>query len=190
MSPVSNDRTTSHWPALVGLGVLCGVTLGLVLFVLLRRRDGALQSLPEPTGGIDTLDLDELMALPVPATRGGRPVQSIASREVDGVSRRSVTPPAVARATYAKNAVARTVAVSDTSPTMITQATGPSSWNVWCRTVGPPGAFAAFMLGANRSEMVWIPAGQAQRVILPRGEFLYAIGDRAGVSVSVSGGTE
>jgi len=152
---------------MVGMGILCGLTLGLVILLLVRRdrRDSPQAALAAPVDlGLGDLGMFDLPALPA------RP------NALQKAERTGALP------------LARTVNVSASSPTMILQAVGKRPWSVWCRTVGPPGSFAAFMIGGNKNDMIWVPAGQQQRMTLPRGEFLFAQGDMDGVCVSVSGG--
>jgi len=160
---MSNERS-DPWPTMVGMGILCGLTLGLVILLLFRRRET--QALLPASTDLGDLGLDDL-SFPTLPSKGNL---------LKRVERQQALP------------VARTVNVSNTSPTMILQAVGSKPWSVWCRTVGPPGAFASFIIGGNKNDMIWVPAGQAQRMTLPRGEFLFAQGDIPGVCVSVSGG--
>jgi len=153
---------------MVGMGILCGLTLGLVLLLLMRRDRQQSQSLLPAPVDFD-FDLGELQSLNFPPL----PTKRNALQKVE---------------TQSSLPVARTVNVSNVSPTMVLQAVGSRQWSVWCRTVGPPGSFAAFIIGNNKNDMIWVPAGQAQRMTLPRGEFLFAQGDIPGVCVSVSGG--
>lgn len=83
---------------------------------------------------------------------------------------------------------ARTVVVSTTGPTQILRANGTRGWELQCRTVGPPGAIASFILGNNPAEAIQVPAGTEQRIWIASGEDLYAQADTVGTSVSVSGG--
>lgn len=154
----------SPWPTIVGLGVMCGVTLGLLLFLIYRKKSEATQALDFDFGpAIEPVSLPE--AKPKLARQG---------------------PLAKARTVP----VARTTTVSATSPTMLLQAAGGKDWTVWVRNVGPPGSFASFIIGGDSNNSALVPAGGHQQMRLPRGEYLFAQGDVANVIVSVSGGED
>jgi len=154
----SNDA--SPWPTVTFIGVLCGITFGLVLYSILRReRDGV-------GGGVLPLpetDFDGLGALPV-----------VAATPKLGKSQ--------------PLSAARTLTISDNSPTMVLRATGNKNWRVNVRTLSPVAAFASFSVGHGSTNSVVVPAGSSQDIWVPAGEYLYAIGNQAGVCVSVSGG--
>ncbi len=162
---MSND--TSPWPTIVFVGLVCGLTLGLVVSLFFRRReDSAPMMLPSPE-----LDDDLFQPLRLPAMPSSAPITATP------VNPRTVP-------------VARTLSVSSTAPTMILRAQGDLDWKVQARTLGPTAATATFLIGAEIGNSVIVPAGAAQIMRVPRGEYLYALGSEAGVTVTVSGGPE
>lgn len=153
---MSNSNTPSPWPSMIWLGILCGLSLGLLAAILYRdkRREsggGFLPDLePSPTLG----------PAPRPALADPRPVP-----------------------------VARTLTVGS-RPVMVLKALGASDWKVNVSTIGPPTAFATFMIGRELGNAIVVPAGSARDMRIPRGEFLYVKGSELGVCVSVAGGSE
>lgn len=153
------DKETSPWPTVTLIGVLCGITFGLVLYSLLapRRRD---DENPNSLNGLDVKDLLPPTVLPqIPHTTE----------------------------THKKSSSARTLTVSDSKPTMVLRATN-GDWKVSVRVLSPHSAFAYFTVGQSTDNMIVVPSGSSQDLWLPKGEYLYAKGDQSGVCVSVSGG--
>ena len=153
---------------MVGLGILCGLTLGLVLLLLRRKPESSPAQLPAATD-LPWIDLDAIAPLPLEQLPAAKP---------SALQRPGARP------------AASTVTVSNAKPTLVLRAGGDRSWSAWCRTVGPPGSFAAFSIGSDRSSRIMVPAGSVQRMRLPAGEYLYAQGDVPGVIVSVSAGED
>jgi hypothetical protein len=155
---MANDA--SPWPTVTFLGVLCGITFGLVLYSLLRRHDdtGGLPALPDDLG---------LGSLP----------------QVNMVPSRGKSQPLLA----AKASVARTLTLSS-SPTMVLRATGNCNWKVTVRVISPISTFARFSVGHGATDSILVPSGSSQDMWVPKGEYLFATGSEAGVCVSVSGG--
>lgn len=166
-----SDRAPSPWPTLTLMGVLCGLAIGAVIVLLFRGRRSEASQIPELDDlGFDLPRFD--LAPPTPVLR-----------KSDGVD--------MSRTARARTVpVARTATISNREPSMLLQAVGSRNWSVWVRNVGPSGSFATFMISNSPSNAILIPAGQSQRMRLPRGEFLYAQGDVPGVVVSVSGGED
>ncbi len=162
------SKDTSPWPTIVFVGLLCGLTLGLVVSLFMKRRDDGPLLLPEGDGGLGGFDGINV--------RGLNP------------SRSPINTSAVPEARPAP--AARTLTVSAQSPTMLLRAQGSRDWKVTVRTLGPPAATATFMIGAQYGNSIVVPAGSAQDMRIPRGEYLYAQGSQTGVCVTVSGGAE
>ena len=158
------SKDASPWPTIVFVGLVCGLTLGLVVSLFFKRRDS--QPLLSSGGSFDNVSLDDLI----------KPVAPMSLASVPPAPR---TVP-----------VARTLTVSHTAPTMILRAKGSQDWKVTVRTLGPPATTATFLIGAQLGNSVVIPAGSSQDMRIPRGEYLYALGSQAGVCVTVSGGAE
>ncbi|TFH21765.1 MAG: hypothetical protein E4H03_09890 [Myxococcales bacterium] len=162
---MANDRS-DPWPTLTIVGSLCGLALGAVVVMLLRRRDGGGGGrllLPESSSPPD-FDLSSFLSSP-PLSPKYDKVIAVPSRPV-----------------------ARTVTISERDPTLILKAVGKRDWTIWVRVVGPPGAFARFMISNNSGDAIDVPAGGHHQMRLPAGEFLYAQGDMPCVTVSASGG--
>ena len=153
----SNDA--SPWPTVTFIGVLAGITFGLVLYSLLRRRDevGALPA-AAPDLGMGGFGLG---ALPV-------------ARELPSLGK-------------PRPSAARSMTISATKPTMVLRATG-GDWKVTVRVLSPHSSFAQFIVGQDRDSSIMVPAGSSQDLWLPKGQYLYAKGSSAGVCVSASGG--
>jgi hypothetical protein len=153
---MANDA--SPWPTVTFLGVLCGITFGLVLYSILRRQDGlgvaSVAMLPDDLG---------LGALPT-VNVGALPKKS---------------PPLSA---------ARTLTIGVSKPTMVLRATGGVNWRANVRTLSPVASFATFSIGIGSTNSVVVPAGSSQDIWVPAGQYLYATGNQAGVCVSASGG--
>jgi hypothetical protein len=162
------SKDASPWPTIVFVGLLCGLTLGLVVSLLMKRREDGPMLLPEG-GGFDGLG-------------GGINIRGL------NPSRSPIDTSAIPAARPAP--VARTLTVSSQSPTMILRAQGPRDWKVTVRTLGPTAATATFLIGAQYGNSIVVPAGSSQDMRIPRGEYLYAQGSQAGVCVTVSGGAE
>lgn len=159
---MADEHDTRLWSVVTFIGVLAGITFGAVLVMLWKDRSfGTKLALPAPT--------------PQPLSGGfGLPLLGSAT--------------ALSPSGIGYQSVARTVTISDTGPTQILRATGTRGWELQCRTVGPPGSIASFVLGNNPAESIQVPAGAEQRIWIASGEDLYAQGDTVGTSVSVSGG--
>lgn len=78
------SNETSPWPTITLLGVFCGITFGLLLYSILRRKDG------EGGAGLDMGDFDAT-PLPSPKSFLKAPVQSSAARTMR-ISETSYTP--------------------------------------------------------------------------------------------------
>jgi hypothetical protein len=152
----SNDA--SPWPTVTLIGVLAGITFGLVLYSLIRRQSegGGGGVLPDAD-----LGLGGLGALPqvntVPSL--GKP----------------------------KPSAARSMTISASQPTMILRATG-GDWKVTVRVLSPQSSFAQFLIGNEQDHSIVVPAGSSQDLWLPKGQYLYAKGSTQGVCISASGG--
>jgi len=164
----SDDR--SPWPTITLLGVLCGLALGALVVILVRGQRRQLGD----GGGTPELGPVDLGFFPLP------PIPSPRGREL-GATKTEVR-------RMRSRPVARTLTVSDSSPTLVLQAVGSRNWKVWVRTIGPPGSFATFSISNNAGDAILVPAGSNQPMQIPSGEFLYAQGDMPDVCVSVSGG--
>lgn len=152
------SNEASPWPTVTLIGVLAGITFGLVLYSLLRKQQeggGAGPGLP----GSD-LDLG-LGALPQVAT-----VPSL------GKPRPSA---------------ARSMTISASQPTMVLRAVG-GDWRVSVRVLTPHSAFAQFIVGGDNDNSIIVPAGSSQDLWLKAGQYLYAKGSVEGVCISASGG--
>lgn len=162
---MANDR--DPWPTMVLLGILCGLAVGAVIVMLFRGNRRPLDAELELGDG----DLDAL--LPSRRRTGARAL---------GFESSPLLAPMRARP------LARSTAISASSPTLLFKATGRIDWLVTVRVFGPPGSFATFLIGAEAGNGTMIPAGGHQLMQVPSGEFLYAQGSTTGVQVSVAGG--
>lgn len=166
---MASDR--DPWPTMVLIGVLCGLAIGAVVVLLVRGgRRSILGGGPELELGDDDIDLL------LPPKRRSR----------DLATTRFESSPMLAP--MRARPLARSSAISATSPTLLFQATGRIDWLITVRVFGPPGSFATFLIGAEAGNGTMIPAGGHQPMQVPRGEFLYAQGSTTGVQVSVAGG--
>lgn len=158
----SNDA--SPWPTVTFIGVLCGITFGLVLYSLLRRQEAAGAApamLPDDLGmGLGVLPVAALPTVKaIPALGKSEPLSA-----------------------------ARTLTLSDATPTMVLRATGDQNWRVTVRVLSPIATFARFSVGHGTSDSIIVPAGSSQELWVPAGHYLYAIGSDPGVCISASGG--
>lgn len=155
---------------MVTLGILCGVALGAIAFILFRGR--------RELSGSNQLELDGLGWSPDDEFGPPRARKSLPA------------PPKLPKPirTVGSRPVARTVRVSGSTPTLLLKAVGRRNWTVWVRVVDPAGSFATFFISNNSGDSIEIPAGGFHQMQIPSGEFLYAKGDQDGVTVSVSGG--
>lgn len=171
---MSQDR--SPWPAITFIGVLCGVALGAIFILLLRKQRTPAAEL----GALGDVDSDRLLEeLTVAAPPGGwRPSRAGQPPRATHLPPMRVVP------------VARTMRISSTEPTLLLKAVGTRDWKVFVRVIGPPGSSASFMLSNSPSDSIDLEGGDFQDMRIPRGEFLYAQGNIANVSVSASGGPE
>jgi hypothetical protein len=134
---MANDA--SPWPTVTLIGVLCGITFGLVLYSLLRRQDGAgaFSALPDGLGG-------GLDALPPALDMGslGKPQPLSAARSLT----LSETPTMVLRATGNCN---WKVTVRVLSPI-----------STFARFSVGRGSTDSIIVPAGSSQDLWVPAGQ------------------------------
>lgn len=152
------SNEASPWPTVTLIGVLAGITFGLVLYSLIRRQSegGGGGVLPE-----GDLGLGALGALP----------------QVNSVPRLGKQRPSAAR----------TMTISASQPTMVLRAVG-GDWKVTVRVLGPHSQFAQFIVGQDTDNSIVVPAGSSQDLWLQKGQYLYAKGSTDGVSISASGG--
>jgi hypothetical protein len=167
---MANDRNdrSDPWPAIVLIGVVCGIAIG-ALIVLVRRQGGG--------GDGERLLLNSAsddFAMPLDVVGGSR---------VDPMV--PVRPPM-----NSNPPIARTQFISTTVPTFLLKANGSRDWTVHIRVIGPPGSSATFIYSGSASDRYVVPAGAHDTIRLPGWESLYALGNVAGVSVSVAGGGE
>lgn len=161
---MANDRS-DPWPALVLIGVICGITIGTIIMMLRRRDDGGGHPLQLTSGSED-------LAMPLSALENAR---------LDPMQPHGPIVPVT-------SPLARTTQISAAQPTFLLRATGPTSWDLNVRVLGPPGANATFIYSNSTADQFVVPAGAHDRLRLPGYQSLYAVGNVSGVSVSVSGG--
>lgn len=160
---MANER--SPWTAITLIGVLCGITLGAIIVMLVRG--GRRGDLELGDGGLG--ELGPMFAPP-------RQLRSLPKRQAAAARSRPI---------------ARTLTIGNTEPTAILKAVGTRDWKVFVRVVGPPGSSAQFMVSSSLSDSLTLEGGDFQEMRIPSGEFLYAQGNTpGGVLISASGGEE